>query len=87
MRQRLLRCLLTLAVTATLARAAVHFTEDFGAGWDERWSHSTEEKYNGKFVAEVPEGADDPALKVGCTPLAIDLRTSPATQLTDQGMK
>lgn len=53
-------CVLALAVTP----AQGLFFEDFGPGWNSRWIHSTESKYNGKFSVETPEGLETPGLKV-----------------------
>ena len=47
-----------------VASAQGSFFEDFSSGWNSRWTHSSESKYNGKFVVEEPEGLDTPALKV-----------------------
>ena len=53
-----------LCILAAPARADPSLFEDFSSGWLSRWTHSTQEKYGGKFVAETPEGLDGPALKV-----------------------
>lgn len=44
--------------------SAASFTESIDSTWATRWTHSSEEKYNGKFVAEAPPGSQDTALKV-----------------------
>lgn len=43
------------------------FLETFTAtSWEESWSYSSDEKYNGKFAVEtMVEGTDDTGLKVG----------------------
>ena len=60
-----------IAVACTLLAAllacaeAASFTETIDSTWADRWTHSTAEKYNGKFVAEAPPGLpDELALKV-----------------------
>ena len=53
---------LLLLLAAVLAHA--DFFEDFTSGWDSRWTHSAESKYNGRFEVDTPEGLDQPALKV-----------------------
>lgn len=44
--------------------SAASFTESIDSSWATRWTHSSEEKYNGKFVAEAPPGSQDVGLKV-----------------------
>ena len=60
----LLGSLLLATVPLPEAKAISDLFEDFSSGWNSRWTHSTEDKYNGKFVVEVPEGLDGAALKV-----------------------
>ena len=52
------------AVLLIVSADAAAFTESIDASWANRWTHSTAEKYNGRFAAEAPEGSDDVALKV-----------------------
>lgn len=42
-------------------------TEDFGPGWKERWHHSDDEKYTGKFAVETVPDLEELGLKVGGT--------------------
>lgn len=51
---------------------AATFTETIDSSWEDRWTHSSDKKYNGKFVAEAPPGLSDVALKV--CPAAPSLR-------------
>lgn len=53
-------CVLILA----LAAQATAWHESFGSGWDSRWVHSEQAKYEGRFVVEAPKGFSEPALKV-----------------------
>jgi len=55
----------TLLATLLACAEAASFTETIDSTWADRWTHSTAEKYNGKFVAEAPPGLpDELALKV-----------------------
>ena len=54
---------LLMAILAAAASAQSVFFEDFTTGWNSRWTHSDESKYNGRFTVETPEGLDQPALK------------------------
>lgn len=47
-----------------LAVAAHAFHEEFGADWESRWAHSSDDKYSGKFVRAAPKGLSDEGLKV-----------------------
>lgn len=62
-RQRLL-LLAVLCVAATLAAAKPALFETFGAGWEAKWQHSSDDKYSGRFEAESPSSFADDALKV-----------------------
>jgi hypothetical protein len=54
-----------LLVTLLGCAEAASWTESIDSTWADRWTHSTAEKYNGKFVAEAPPGLpDELALKV-----------------------
>ena len=54
-----------LLITLLGCAEAASFTETIDSTWADRWTHSTAEKYNGKFVAEAPPGLpDELALKV-----------------------
>eukprot|EP00803_Ostreobium_quekettii_P003734 evm.model.scf_1433.3 EVM.evm.TU.scf_1433.3 scf_1433:22267-30745(+) len=57
--------LVALLIAAALCAgdcAGELLVEEFGEGWQERWVHSTDEKYAGRF--EVADIGEDPALKV-----------------------
>lgn len=66
LRSRSVALCLALASVLLLAHGAdaAAFTESIDSSWADRWTHSTQEKYNGKFAAEAPEGSEDVALKV-----------------------
>ena len=54
-----------LLVTFLGCAEAASWTESIDSTWADRWTHSTAEKYNGRFVAEAPPGLpDELALKV-----------------------
>jgi hypothetical protein len=38
--------------------------ETFDADWTSRWTHSSQDKYTGRFKTDVPPGLESPALKV-----------------------
>jgi hypothetical protein len=59
---------LALALLATGSCLAAEFFEDFGPGWETRWTHSADEKYVGRFVTDTPEGWEGAGLKVGDGP-------------------
>ena len=56
--------LLLVALCGAHVAHAAQFTETIDSGWADRWTHSSAEKYTGKFVAESPPGFLDVALKV-----------------------
>ena len=55
--------LLNLSLPAANAAQATFFDE-FGSGWESRWTHSSDSKYNGRLTVESPKSLSDPALKV-----------------------
>jgi calnexin len=59
----MLACVLAALLLVSHAQCA-SFTESFDSSFTERWTHSSAEKYNGKFAAEAPKGLSDVALKV-----------------------
>ena len=64
---RLLALALPLALcraTADLSAGALFF-DTFGAGWQSRWIHSTNSKYDGKFEEVTPKEWSEPGLAVG----------------------
>ena len=63
-RQRAVCVLLLAAFCRSHFVNAVTFTETIDSSWQERWTHSSDAKYSGKFVAEAPPGLSDVALKV-----------------------
>lgn len=67
-------CLLAYQVCAKYDAALF---EAFGRGWDERWVHSTEPKYTGKFDWVTPQGFGDQAIKVAVIHIT---SSSPGTQ-------
>lgn len=56
--------LLLAALCGAHVADAAQFTETIDSGWVDRWTHSSADKYTGKFVAEAPPGLSDVALKV-----------------------
>lgn len=63
-RQRAACVLLLAALCGAHFIEAATFTETIDSSWVDRWTHSSAEKYTGKFVAEAPPGLSDVALKV-----------------------
>lgn len=59
--------MLLLCLAAAQA-AFVH--ERFDSDWAQRWIHSKDPKYAGRFAHEAPKGSSDPSLKVGPSPSA-----------------
>lgn len=60
---RLVGCLLVALLAVQASQA---FVEQFGEDWAERWTHSADPKYGGKFKLASPvKGLKDKALKVG----------------------
>lgn len=55
--------LLQITLPAAYASQATFFDE-FGSGWENRWTHSSDSKYNGRLTVESPKSLSDPALKV-----------------------
>ena len=55
--------LFNLSLPAAYA-AEASFFDEFGSGWENRWIHSGDSKYNGKLTVESPKSLNDPALKV-----------------------
>lgn len=58
-----IRAIFVLLAFLAAASAKSEFFETFNSGWNSRWTHSDESKYNGRFTVETPEGLDQPALK------------------------
>lgn len=63
-RQRAACVLLLAALCGAHFIDAATFTETIDISWVDRWTHSSADKYTGKFVAEAPPGLSDVALKV-----------------------
>lgn len=57
--------LAALLVGVSSCLVAAEFFEEFGSGWNDRWTFSADEKYSGRFTTDTPKGWDGPGLKVG----------------------
>jgi hypothetical protein len=68
----MLRLLLLVAtIGVAFAQPSTKFYEDnslffetFGPRWDERWIHSQNSKFSGRFTSVIPQGWTEPALQV-----------------------
>jgi hypothetical protein len=48
----------------SFAASPIFFQQFSGSAWKSSFKQSTDSKYTGELVAEVPEGLTEPALKV-----------------------
>jgi hypothetical protein len=48
----------------SFAASPIFFQQFSGSDWKSSFKQSTDSKYTGELVAEVPEGLTEPALKV-----------------------
>jgi hypothetical protein len=62
--ERLTLCFVRLLLCSLLGVGARgYFFEQFDADWANRWTHSSESKYSGRFVVEEIAGLNGSALK------------------------
>jgi hypothetical protein len=57
------RLALLVAILSGFGAKAASFFENFEDGWADRWTHSSESKYTGRFKADSPPGFTISALK------------------------
>lgn len=63
-REGLASAVLIVALLGAPCLASAEFFEEFGAGYEDRWAYSADDKYTGRFVTDTPEGWQEPGLKV-----------------------